>query len=288
MCGREKGAAVRHAIALALLLAALAPPSPAGAIVGGVPDSDRHANVGLLAFDVDGTGPAAPIAICAGSVISDRAFLTARHCIEPPLIPLPPGVDWVVTLDGGSPAAPVTPGGGFPDAFPACCMIALEESRLARATGVALHPAFEPGFVPGAGAPAVGRHDLAVLTFAPGTFAGVAPVVLPAGRLPAGRPRVTLVGYGAELRGGLYLPGYRKTARASFAGSDANWLLLSAPSPRGGALCMGDSGSPQFLGASNLQISVFHDTAPGCAGGPSYSQRLDTPAERAFLAQFVP
>jgi len=275
---------VRHASVLAVLLAVLLP-APADAIVGGAPDGDAHPNVGLLAFDVDGTGPAPPIGICGGSVISDAAFLTARHCIEPPLIPLPPGVQWVVTLEGGSPDAPVTPGGVFPDAFPGCCVLTVPEARLARATGVVLHPAFEPGFVPGMGAPGAGRHDLAVVRFPPGAFAGVTPVALPPARLPGSRrggPRVTLVGYGAEQRDGLFVPGYRKTARAAFAGADGNWLLLA---PRTGALCMGDSGSPQFLGGSNVQLAVFHDTVPGCTGGPSYSQRLDTPAEREFLSQ---
>jgi hypothetical protein len=284
--------------ALALLLL-LVLARPAAAIVGGAPDGDAHPNVGMLAFDVDGTGPTPPFELCTGTVISDRAFLTARHCIEPPLVQLPPGVEWAVTLEAGTPSAPIVPGGTFPAGYPACCALTVPESKIARATGVVLHPDYEPGFVPGTGAPTVGRHDVAVVLFAPGTFAGIEPVRLArAGALDhlqrAGRrhgPQFTLVGYGVEIRDGLFwAPGYRKTARASFVDLDGNWLELTntvGERPRDGALCYGDSGSPQFLGGSNVQVSLFHD-APGTCIGTGHSQRLDTAAERRFLAPFLP
>jgi hypothetical protein len=274
----------------ALLLLVLA--TPAAAIVGGDPDGDAHPNVGLLAFDVDGAGPTPPFQICTGTVISDRAFLTARHCIEPPLVPLPPGVTWAVTLEAGSPASPIVPGGTFPAGYPACCGLTVPESKIARATGVALHPDFEPGFVPGTGAPTVGRHDVAVVLFPAGTFAGVEPVrLVRPGALdhlrPAGRrrgPQFTLVGYGTEIRdGAFYAQGYRKTARAGFHALSGNWLELE---PRSGAPCYGDSGSPQFLGGSDIQVALLHDTS-GVYAGTSYSQRLDTRSEREFLERFV-
>jgi hypothetical protein len=278
----------------ALALLVLAP--PAAAIVGGAPDGKAHPNVGLLAFDVDGTGPTPPFQLCTGTVISDRAFLTARHCIEPPLIELPPGVEWVVTLEAGSPSHPIVPGGTFPADYPACCALTVPESKLERATGVVLHPDFEPGFVPGTGAPTVGRHDVAVVLFPPRTFAGVKPVrIAPPGTLDLLRPALpwlpfTLVGYGTEIRDGLfYAPGYRKTARTAFEELDRNWLVLAnvvGPRSRSGALCYGDSGSPQFLAGSNVQVSLFHD-APGTCLGRSHSQRLDTRAERRFLAPYL-
>jgi hypothetical protein len=276
----------------ALIFLAAAP--NALAVEGGVPDGDAHPNVGVLAFDVDGTGPTPPFQLCTGSVISDHAFLTARHCIEPPLVQLPPDVEWAVTLEPGTPSDPIVPGGAFPGDYPACCALTVPESRIERATGVALHPGFEPGFVPGTGAPTLGRHDVAVVLFPAGTFAGVEPVRLPAPRtlehLRHRGPQFTLVGFGTETREGLFsIPGYRKTARARFRGLTDNWLKLTntvGALPGGGALCYGDSGSPQFLGSSNIQVSLMHDV-PGTCSGISHNQRLDTLAERRFLAPYV-
>jgi hypothetical protein len=285
--------------ALAGLALSFAAAAPARAIDGGVPDGDRHPNVGALAFDVDAAGPTPPFAICTGSVISDHAFLTARHCIEPPLVALPPNVQWAVTLEPGTPSAPILPGGFVPADYPGCCGFTVDESKIARATGVALHPGYVPGFVPGSGVPTAGAHDVAVVLFPAGTFAGVRPVrLVRPGALEhlgaAGRrhgPQLTLVGYGAEVRDtGFYAPGYRKTARAPVHDVSTDWLLFvnhNDGRPRSGALCSGDSGSPQFLGGSTIQVSLLHDAGASCSG-IGYSQRLDTPAEQRFLAPYLP
>jgi hypothetical protein len=128
------------------------------------------------------------------------------------------------------------------------------------------------------------------------SFAGAAPArASDLGHLgAAGRrhgPQLTLVGYGAEVRnGGLYAPGYRKTARAPVYDVSGDWLLFvnrNDGQARSGALCSGDSGSPQFLGGSNIQVSLLHDAGAFCSG-IGYSQRLDTPAEQRFLAPYLP
>ena len=284
--------------ALATLGALLGSTAPASSIVGGIPDGNRHPNVGVLAWDADGLGPTPAFTICTGAVISDHAFLTARHCIEPPLVPLPPMVQWAVTLEPGSASAPIAPT-GFISEYPACCGLTVPESQIARATGVVLHPDYEPGFVPGQSAPTAGAHDVAVVLFPKGTFAGVKPVdlarpgtldrVRPHGRRHA--PDLTLVGYGAELRdGAFFVNAYRKTARAPIADVDPNWLLFAntvTSQPRSGAGCYGDSGSPQFLAGSDVQVSILHDGGANCSG-TGYAQRIDTRSEHDFIAPYLP
>jgi hypothetical protein len=214
-------------------------------------------------------------------------------------VPLPPNVQWAVTLESGSSTSPLIPGGYFPAGYPLCCGLTVPESQIERATGAVVDPDFVPGFVPGSGDQTLSPHDLAVVLFPPGTFNGVDPIELPRlGALDdlaaAGQregPQFTLVGYGAEVRDdGLYVAGYRKTARASFSDVSGNWLELNegvGDLPRSGGLCPGDSGSPQFLGGTNIAVSLLHGGSFDCSG-IGYSQRLDTPAEQQFLAPYLP
>jgi Trypsin len=254
----------------ALLFLILAP--RALAIDEGVPDRDRHPFVGLLGFDVDGPGPTPPALLCSGSVLSDRHFLTAAHCIPA----VPPDVEWVVTLEPGRPAAPVVLPGIFPDDFPHPLTVPAKRGGVA-----VVHPDFDPERL---------AHDIAVIRFPDDTFAGVTPVTMP----PAGlldrvrgleRRSFRLVGYGTDPEYGegppvFIVEGYRQTRTAAFAALTRRQLLLE------GGGCLGDSGSPQLLGEPGIAVSLLSDPGSDCRG-PVASQRLDTRSERRFLARFV-
>ena len=284
---------------LALLTAcalAVATATSASAIDGGTADYGGHPNVGLLVADLDGPdGPIPPFGFCTGSVISDSAFLTAAHCILPTLFPLPSDVSWAVTMESGSPEAPLFHGGYYPVDVPACCFLTVPASAIHYPTKIVVDPDYAPTSTETTG----GAHDLAVLQFAPGTFAGITPIaIVHAGMLDnlgaAGRrrgPQVTVVGYGGEIRNdAVYFQGYRKTGRASLVDVAGNWLRLTQNTtslPRSAALCLADSGSPQFLGGSNLVVSILHGGDVVLCNATAYAQRLDTPAEQSFLATFL-
>ena len=269
---REKGADVKvRAMLVAVVVLLLSIGTPAYALDEGVPDGDRHPNVGLLGFDADRDGPE-PVAVwCSGSVLSDRHFLTAAHCI----VPQPPDVEWVVTLDPGSPAAPVYRPGVIWDDFP------LPLTGPAVRGGVAtVHPAFDADTV---------AHDVAVVTFPPGSFSGVAPVAVArtglVDRLPKRQP-LRLVGYGVDPERADGAPvfvaeGYRQTRTTSITGVTRRQIHLK------GGPCLGDSGSPQLLPNSNVAVALFSSGNNDTCAGPFLSQRLDTRSERRFLAGFV-
>jgi hypothetical protein len=273
---------MKAVVLAASLLAALIAIPPAGAVDNGVPDGDRHPNVGLLSFDFDAEGDSPPFFLCSGSVLSDRVFLTAAHCIDV----FDDGVQWGATLEPGAPDDPVYEPGVLFDDFPNAVTVPVH-----RPLATIVHPRFRPETL---------AHDLAVLLFPPATF-DVEPVRLPPLRLldriglRSARvgPHVsfTLVGYGADpdYSGGeprYFVRGYRQTATAPFHALSAGQLDLQGADVSGqGGLCLGDSGSPQLLAWSNVAVSLLSAVGDTCR--EIVAQRLDTPAEQRFLARFV-
>lgn len=261
----------------------------------GEPDGNGHPNVGLIGFDLDGSeGPLPPFAICTSFVVSESVLVTAAHCIE-----VAPGAGWAVTLEPGSPSEPVAVPGTYPDDFPFPII-----PSVVYAEEVVMHPRF--------GEKRSRANDVAVLLFPDGTFAGVEPAELPReGELDAwgahgglGEQSFTLVGYGTfplihpvtdEIDRSTQKRisnGYRHVASAPFQALTPESLVLQVTQEAtdAGFTCAGDSGGPQFFGASDLAVSlVGGPTNQGgiCGTGTRYLQRLDTPVIREFLGEYV-
>lgn len=265
----KKIATVLAVVPLMLLLS-LAP--PAQALDEAVPDGHRHPNVGMIGSDPDRDGPEVPRFLCSGAVISDRHFLTAGHCAAL----FGPDADVFVSLQPGSPAAPVYRPGVYPDEFPFP-----PTGPVITGGVVTIHPDFD-----------FDRrlHDVAVVTYPARTFASVTPITLPrAGLVDRLRKRqmLRLVGYGLDPEYGngtpvLIAEGYRQTRTTTLKAVTRRQIEL-----KDGA-CVGDSGAPQFLGDSGVAIALLSDVGSfEICPGPYLSQRLDTRSERRFLARFV-
>ena len=262
----------------ASLLVSLVLSASAVAVDNGVPDGHRHPNVGMLGFDFDAEGGSPPYFLCTGSVLSDRAFLTAAHCIDV----FDDTVQWVASLEPGHPSEPAYMPGFVFDDFPFEITADVE-----RPVATIVHPGFDPETL---------EHDLAVLVFAPGTF-DVRPIELPRPRLLDAHARqgqletasFTLVGYGADPDHSTQPPryfarGYRQTASAAFLAIDSRQLQLVGAGGRGG-LCLGDSGSPQLLPGTRIAVSQLSAVGDTCQ--EIIAQRLDVPADRGFLARYA-
>lgn len=216
----------------------------------------------------------------------DSVVVTAAHCIE-----VAPDASWAVTLEPGGPGDPVMQTGIFPEDFPFPILV-----PVTYAEEVVMHLHF------GEGRPLA--NDVAVLRFPAGTFSDVTPVALPSEReLDALATQggllgqnFTLVGYGTVPLGrstnDRLVEGFRQAAQAPFQALTPESLVLQGtPEATGeGYACSGDSGGPQFVGDSNLAVSLvggFPNDGDRCGTGARYLQRLDTLVVRGFLSKFV-
>ena len=227
----------------------------ADAITFGQPDGNGHPNVGGLVAPKaysDGTW-----LYCSGTLISPTVFLTAAHCDE--------GTSRVtVTFDSAYLDGDKTFVGTW------------------HADPLYGHDASDP-------------HDIAVVVFDK-PIKGIVPALLPAAgslsTLP-GTQTFTSVGYGAyevtnQPGGHRYLYNdVRGVAVGTLNSITASWLRISMnPATGNGGTCYGDSGGPNFIGATNT-IAATTITGDAVCRATNTVYRLDTNSARSFLRQFV-
>jgi hypothetical protein len=239
------------------------PGGPAAAIIGGQVDGTRHPYVGTLDASAMGR-PDGP----TGVLISPTVLLTAGHVTRGWA---QRGLQARVTFD--------------PDRATATTWY----------TGsVHTNPAFDPQRADDPG-------DLGVVVFDTPVI-GITPATLPAAGLlddlgPKGLAGASfdVVGYGvSEFLGGpngggtphpdRASAGTRKLAHQTFNSLTAAWLRLQQHVD--GQICTGDSGSPSLFAGSAVIASITVGVLGPCRN-TAWGQRIDTPAARAFLGQYV-
>jgi V8-like Glu-specific endopeptidase len=251
---------MRKLIAGMVVLASLIAAAPAGAIINGAPDGNRHPEVGALlaqqAFS-DGTW-----AECSGTLISPTVFLTAAHCDE--------GVSQVAVTFDTSYKSPT--GATFAGTWHA-----------------------DPAYNKSQSNP----HDIAVVVL-DSPVAGISPAHLPAANSLAGlgkNQKFTSAGYGAQAvnngRGGktYTYTDVRFYATGTLNSITPSWLRISQNASTGnGGTCYGDSGGPNFLGAGSGETDIVAATTitgDTACRSTNVDYRLDTASARSFLVHYV-
>ena len=240
---------------VALLAASLAIAPAAGAITDGTVDGNAHPNVGGLVSPTqysDGTW-----LYCSGTLISPTVFLTAAHCGDD-------GEPVTVTFDTAYVAGDKTYSGTFH-----------------------ADPLYDQA--------QSDTHDIAVVVLDK-TVRGITPASLPTAGSLAGlssTQKFTSVGYGAYLvtnqpGGHQYLYNdVRMVATGTLNAINKTWLRISMnPATGNGGTCYGDSGGPNFLGTTDI-VAATTITGDAVCRSTNVVYRLDTPAARTFLSQYV-
>ncbi len=254
-------------IIASVLTAALLLVTPALAITFGEEDNGKHPNIGTMV-------PITPYpyipTICTGTLISPTVFLTAAHCIVgmQAMFGITP-MDTYVTFDTDI----------------------AEGSKIYEVLSYRIDPNYNHT--------ASDPHDLAVLVLEP--VADITPATLPPANMldemqSAGElkdQQFVVVGYGTvrdDKTGAppvLFLDGIRRYTTGTFNALTSSWLKISAnPATGDGGTCRGDSGSPYFLGDSNMIVSVTSGGDAACRA-MDWTYRLDTESARSFLKDYV-
>jgi hypothetical protein len=228
-------------------------------ITNGTPTGTDYGNVGALLIDEN--GDRILDFICTGSLVSPTVFLTAGHC----------------TAFGASAAYYVS---FAPVVLPLPPLIQATEAHTA-------YPDL----------------DLGVVLLPAGSTAGISPLELPPegylaetlSRGGFGHQRALIVGYGeASLGQGRRTSGsvgVREVASTKVLWLQGELLGLAGnavAAGRGGS-CFGDSGGPVFLEGQDPDLVVGVTSFGlefGCHSIGAYF-RVDTPAARSFLGQFM-
>jgi secreted trypsin-like serine protease len=239
------------------------------AITFGENDNGRHPFVGSLVIEDQGT----KFQLCSGTLVSPTVFVTASHCLFG-LEEFPIFVTFDEVIDADADGA-VDSG-----------------VKLLTGTGF-VNPEFGTGG-------ANDTHDVAV-------FILDSPVRMRNyGKLPTAglldgvdkqTARFTPVGYGTvrddKTRAfqSFELGTRRKMTTQSLESLTKAWVQFDMnPSTGSGGTCFGDSGGPHFLGAGATETRVFVAvtvTGDRFCRATDKAYRLDTPAARAFLSQFL-
>ncbi len=249
----------RALLALVLLLSGavsgVLTAAPASGITNGTLDGNRHPAVGGLVSPTqysDGTW-----IYCSGTLISPTVFLTAAHCGRD-------GERVRLTFDK-----------------------AYQDGDKVYAGTFQADPRY-PGNQSDV-------HDIAVVVLDK-AVKGITPARLPrADSLSdlSKDQRFTSVGYGAyEVTNGpgghQYLYDDRRmVATGTLNATNRTWLRISMnPSTGDGGTCYGDSGGPNFLGATNV-IAATTITGDAVCRATNVDYRMDTASARSFLARYV-
>lgn len=253
----------------AMTISVLLASGVASAIINGRPDGDAHPYVGALVGDFDGQ----KVAICSGTLVSPKVFVTAGHCTiflqdedVPTYVSFDPTFDQSSALVSGTPHThPLyreTPGNGLPE-FDAYDVGVVVLDRPVRNVGHAKLPTS-------------GLVD-----------------TLEKGQL------LTAVGYGGtgfERGGGQPEPIYpdvrnRATVKLLNTTSRTGDMFIKI---RGGSAgkgnegtCFGDSGGPFFLPDQKTMVAVTSFGTNGVCAGVEYDQRLDRPDVLRWIGKFL-